>query len=233
MSLDARHVSCIVPVFNGERYVAQALRSVLDQTAGAPEIIVVDDGSTDATADVVRRFDGRVRYFRQPNSGPTRARNFGLSVASGRFLAFLDADDLWCPDKLGRQLEVFARDPRLDYCGTAVENFADTPAEATLSGRAATVAGWSVISLLARRKAFDRVGPFRPEFAHAADTDWFLRATELGLAGSLIPEALVRRRLRADSRSQEHVRRSQREYLELVKAHLDRKRARGSERPKP
>ena len=227
--MDARDVSCIIPVFNGERHIEAALRSVLDQTAGVPDVIVVDDGSTDSTADIVRRFGSGVRYFCQPNAGPTRARNLGLSKAGGSLVAFLDADDLWCREKLARQLDAFDLHPRLDYCVTWVENFAETPTEEVNAGRPATVAGFSVVSLLARRAAFDRVGPFRSDLQHAADTHWFLRAGELGLVHRVIDEVLVRRRLRSNSRSQEHARRSQREYLELLKAHLDRKRARASE----
>lgn len=228
MTMDGRDVSCIIAVFNGEDHIEEALRSVLDQTAGAPEVIVVDDGSTDSTPDIVRRFNGAVRYFHQPNAGPTQARNRGLSQVRGRFVAFLDADDVWCREKLARQLDAFEHDPRLDYCVTSVENFTDTPGEQMVSGRPATVAGFSTITLLARREAFERVGHFRVDLQHASDTAWFLRAADMGLRYTLIHDVLVRRRLRANSRSQEHARRSRREYLELVKAHLDRKRARAS-----
>jgi glycosyltransferase involved in cell wall biosynthesis len=233
MSAAARDVSCIIAVFNGERYLSEALASVIEQSAGAPEVIVVDDGSTDSTADIVRRFGDRVRCLRQPNSGQAHARNAGVAQARGRFLAFLDADDLWCREKLARQLEAFADDPRLDYCVTVVENFVDAADELVVTGRPATVPGFSAVSLLVRRDAFDRVGPFRIDLAHASDTEWFLRAAELGLADKLIPEVLVRRRLHADSRSQQHNRRSRREYLGLVKAHLDRRRARAAEKGTP
>jgi glycosyltransferase involved in cell wall biosynthesis len=230
MSLDARHVSCIIAVFNGEPYLSETLASVLEQGAGPPEVIVVDDGSTDSTAEIVRTFGDRVRYLRQPNSGQAQARNTGVAHARGDFLAFLDADDLWCRDKLARQLEAFAENPRLDYCVTAVENFVDPAGNLVSSGRPATVPGFSAVSLLVRRGPFDRVGPFRADLAHASDTEWFLRAAELGLVGRLTSEALVRRRLHAGSRSQQHIRQSQREYLGLVKAYLDRKRARAAGR---
>jgi len=229
----AGNVSCVIAVFNGAPYLSQALTSVLGQSAGDPEVIVVDDGSTDATVDIVRRYADRVRYLRQPNSGQAQARNTGVARARGRFLAFLDADDLWCREKLERQLDAFAADPRLDYCVTAVENFVDPAGGLVVTGRPATVPGFSAVSLLVRRDAFDRVGPFRVDLAHASDTEWFLRAAERELAGRLIPEVLVRRRLHAGSRSQQHGLQSQREYVGLVKAHLDRKRAQAAEEGTP
>ena len=95
-------ISCIVPVYNGERYLAETLQSILGQRVGPLEVIVVDDGSTDGTAGVARRFGSAIRVLHQTNAGPAAARNLGLSEARGDFVAFLDADDLWKPDKLAR-----------------------------------------------------------------------------------------------------------------------------------
>ena len=88
-------ISCIVPVYNGERYLRQALDSILTQTYRPLEIIVADDGSTDGTAAVVTRYGDQIHYIRQDNSGAPAVRNLGLRVAHGEFVAFLDADDLW------------------------------------------------------------------------------------------------------------------------------------------
>lgn len=103
-------VSVIVPAYNAERYIADALASVLGQTCQDVEIIVVDDGSTDATADIVGTVaagDPRVRLVEQPNGGVARARNSALALARGEFVAPLDADDLWYPDKLRAQVTRF------------------------------------------------------------------------------------------------------------------------------
>src|SRR5215469_8348389 len=97
-------VSCIVPVFNGEQYLAEALDSILTQTYRPLEIIVADDGSTDGTAAVVARYGNRVRYLFQPNAGTAAACNLGIKAAQGDFIGFLAADDLWHPEKLARQL---------------------------------------------------------------------------------------------------------------------------------
>ena len=100
-------VSCIVPVYNGERYLREALDSILAQTYRPLEIIVADDGSADGTAGVVATFGDQVRYVRQHNQGPSSARNLGIRVPTGDFIAFLDADDLWHPEKLARQIARF------------------------------------------------------------------------------------------------------------------------------
>src|ERR1700749_83796 len=102
-------VSVIMPAYNSGRYLAESVRSVQAQTFGGWELVVVDDGSTDDTGEVARRLaeaDARVRYVRRPNGGQAAARNTGLAEARGRLVAFLDADDLWLPEKLEAQMEV-------------------------------------------------------------------------------------------------------------------------------
>jgi len=95
-------ISCIVPVFNGERYLPEALQSILSQSYRPLEIIVADDGATDRTAEIAAAFKARVRYMKQDNAGSAAARNLGIHAASGDLLAFLDADDLWHAEKLER-----------------------------------------------------------------------------------------------------------------------------------
>jgi glycosyltransferase involved in cell wall biosynthesis len=112
-------VSVVIPAFNHGRYVGEAVRSALDQSYPDLEVIVIDDGSTDDTREAIRGFGDRVRYFHQENRGLAAARNRGIGESRGDFVAFLDADDLWLPRKLERQLEVFDRHPsvRLVYAG--------------------------------------------------------------------------------------------------------------------
>ena len=101
-------VSCIIPVFNGERYVAEAIISVLRQSHQELEILVIDDGSSDRTPEIVQSFGPPVHYDRQENAGGPAARNRGLGLMRGEFVAFLDADDRWDGDKLACQLARFA-----------------------------------------------------------------------------------------------------------------------------
>ncbi len=124
MKGDARQnlVSVIIPTFNRAHLIRETIDSVLKQTYQNFEIIIVDDGSTDNTAEVVKSYsDPRISYFYQPNSGlPAKARNVGLTRASGEFIAFLDSDDIWFPRKIERQLTEFAKNPELLGIGTNV-----------------------------------------------------------------------------------------------------------------
>ena len=107
----APYVSVIVPTHNSAAFIAAALDSVLAQTFTDYEIIVVDDGSTDDTGEVLRRFDGRIISHRQQNQGASAARNAGIRSARGELVCLLDADDLWRPEKLSRQVAVMAAEP--------------------------------------------------------------------------------------------------------------------------
>lgn len=110
-------VSIITPCYNGEKYIAQTIRSVLEQTYENWEMIIVDDGSSDGSADIIRSFtDSRIRLMQQENSGSAAARNAGIRAAQGRYLALLDADDLWEPEFLTRQLEFMQKHKALCVC---------------------------------------------------------------------------------------------------------------------
>src|SRR5690242_5053753 len=104
-------VSVIIPAYNSERYIADALRSVLAQTYMPQEIIVVDDGSSDGTARALDPFRSTIRYIYQKNRGEPAARNTGMREAKGDYIAFLDADDLWLPEKLDLQMTYLAAHP--------------------------------------------------------------------------------------------------------------------------
>jgi glycosyltransferase involved in cell wall biosynthesis len=115
-------VSVLIPVYNGEPYVSEAIASVLAQTYRRLECLVIDDGSTDRTPEIVDRFGASVRFLRKNNGGVAQARNFGAARAEGQYLALLDADDVWRPDKLERQMAVIAADPDvgLVYAGAEI-----------------------------------------------------------------------------------------------------------------
>lgn len=117
-------ISVVIPVFNGAAYVAQAIDSVLDQTVPPTEVVVVDDGSSDSTAEVVQRYQPRVLYRRQANQGPGAARNLGIRESKGEFLAFLDSDDLWLPEKLRLQKAALDEDPELNLVFCHMSRFA-------------------------------------------------------------------------------------------------------------
>ncbi|MFO1456183.1 MAG: glycosyltransferase family 2 protein [Steroidobacteraceae bacterium] len=114
-------VSVVIPTYNYGRFIARAIDSALGQTATPAEVIVVDDGSTDDTDEVLARYAGRIRVLRQANRGVSAARNAGIDSASGDFVAFLDSDDLWLPTKLERQIELFERYPASGAIGCGVQ----------------------------------------------------------------------------------------------------------------
>ena len=230
-------ISCIVPVFNGERYLREALDSILAQTYRPLEIIVADDGSTDGTAAIVASYREQVRYLSQPNAGPAAARNLGLGATKGEFVAFLDADDLWHPEKLARQMARFQARPDLDVCITHVRNFwiPELIEEAALyrvhPRLTDAVPGYTTVTLLARRTLFDTVGRFNSALQHGDSTEWFLRAVEHGVVMELLPDVLLYRRLHHGNRTRHLGSASRDSYLQIVKASLDRRRRLNHDRP--
>jgi glycosyltransferase involved in cell wall biosynthesis len=224
-------VSCIIPVFNGERYLAETLDSVFAQTHRVFEVIVADDGSTDRSAEIARSFAG-VQCVPQANAGHAAARNLGLSIATGDFVAFVDADDLWHPEKLARQLARFDARPELGVAFTHLENFWSPDADPSQrpNGEAfRPIPGYTSVTMLARRDVFARVGPLDVTLKHGNDREWFCRAAEQSVVMEMMPDVLVRRRLHASNRSAAHGDTSRAEYLRILKASLDRRRSGGGE----
>lgn len=222
-------ISCIVPVFNGERYLREAIESILAQTYRPLEIIVADDGSTDKTAAVVAGYGERVQYLHQSNAGPAAARNLGLRAAQGEFVAFLDGDDLWHPEKLARQMARFQARPNLELCLTHVRNFwipelHEEAARFRKHRRAEALPGYITSALLARHTLFHTVGQFDAALRHGDDTDWFLRVAEHGAVIELLRDVLTYHRMHHANLSRRHAAASREEYVRIVKAALDRRR---------
>lgn len=167
-------ISVIVPVHNAERYLEEALRSVLAQGYRPLDLVVVDDGSRDGSAQVARSFP-EVRLFRQENAGPAAARNRGLREAQGDLIAFIDADDLWTAGRLAWQLELLKQRPELELVGGAVRIFgeAQPPSE--------PITTFTFGSCLHRRGVFDTVGLLDESLRFGEDTDWIARAREAGV----------------------------------------------------
>jgi glycosyltransferase involved in cell wall biosynthesis len=222
-------VSCIVPVYNGARFLAEALDSILDQNWPAHEVLVVDDGSTDATADVLRGFGSRVRVLPQSNRGPAAARNAAIVRATGSFIAFLDADDRWLPGKLDRQLARFRQRPELMICFAWFRNIrgADSlEGDPLLDPAFWPVTPFSPCTLLARRAVFKQVGMFDPALRRGEDTEWFARVMMKGIRYETMPDVLVERRIHEANLSRDRPP-SHESVLEAIKSALDRRRQEG------
>ena len=174
-------LSVVVPVYNGEGFLAGCVENLRRQTRPPDEVIVVDDGSTDGTAAVARRLVGDVRYLRQANDGPGAARNRGLELARGSVVGLLDVDDVWPVDRSELLLFHLAREPALDAVLGRVQHVRGPVAgsgEPAFVPLGAPVHALLLGSGLYRRAMFDRIGPFAEELRIGDDTDWFLRAME-------------------------------------------------------
>jgi glycosyltransferase involved in cell wall biosynthesis len=219
-------VSVVVPAYNAEAFLGEALDSILRQEYEPLEIIVVDDGSQDATAGVVAAFGDRVRYFYQENRGAPAARNRGLDLARGSLVAFLDADDWWSDRKLELQFKHLRADPSLGivlghtqevrYSETVdgIERFVPLrPAQPMLS----------MGSALIRKAVFARVGLFDETLLFCDDIDWFLRARENAISIRILPE--ITQYYRKHSRSITANRELEMKYrLAAFKKSIDRRR---------
>lgn len=182
-------VSVIIPAYNAADYVGRAIESALNQTHAPLEVIVIDDGSRDNTAEQVAQYPAPVRLLRQPNGGPAAARNHGARVANGEWLALLDADDAWLPHKLERQLP-YLSEPTIALVH-ACEPAEYAPREATFE------ALWKrnfllTSSVLIRRTAFDETGRFNEdrELIGVEDYNLWLRMAARGLRVIGHPELL-------------------------------------------
>ncbi|HEY7268738.1 MAG TPA: glycosyltransferase family A protein [Dehalococcoidia bacterium] len=224
-------VSVVIPVFNGAKFLHQAIQSALAQTLPAEEVIVVDDGSTDRSGETADGFGGIVRCLRREHGGQSAARNAGAAVASADLIAFLDADDVWLPDKLRIQASRLVEEPGLECVFTLVDHFYEKGEAQGLDIRVGQAAGGLLPStILIRREAFARVGPFDEGLDVGEFIDWYVRAQDLGLRCEMIQRVLVRRRIHAGNVSHRLASRRD-DYLRVVRAGLQRRRGDTSGEP--
>jgi len=243
-------VSAVIPVYNGERYLREAIESALSQDYPKLEVVVIDDGSSDGSAGITQSYAGLahaslarhpLRYHHQDNAGLSAAQNAGVQHARGEFIAFLDCDDVWTPGKISLQMETFSTQPELDMVFGHVEQFVspellqdtqgETPGE--VQNDAAIMPGYSTGTLLARRDVFQRAGLFSSEFRLGEFLDWYARATDAGLRSAMLAPVLLRRRIHQHNMGvRDRDKRS--DYLRVFKASLDRRRkAKSNEKEKP
>lgn len=219
----------VVPAYNAERYLAEALETILAQSEVRVEVVVVDDCSTDGTRRLAESFADRgVRCLGSPaRRGVGAARNLGIAAVTGEFLAFLDADDLWPAGRTG--ILVAALRSHGGPCiaiGMAEQFICPTlsPAQqARLRAPPPPVPAYMAGGVLMRRTDFDRVGPFDVSLTFGEFIDWFGRARKAGLAEVQVPDIVLRRRLHADNMTIRQ-RASATDYLEVIRRELARKK---------
>lgn len=219
-------VSVVIPVHNGARFLAEAIRSALDQTYPPHEVIVVDDGSDDASAAIAASHKATV--IRQPNRGVSAARNAGLAKASGEYVALLDADDIWLPTKLEQQLLAISTRAATGLCTTRFSYFlhpgvAPPPLldQATLGTPQPKTcpSTW-----LVHRALFRLVGLFPEHIRVAEDIAWLGRVQDAGATVVALDECLVAKRIH-DVNLSGNFTETQRETFAALRASLARKRS--------
>ena len=183
-SLSSPYVSVVIPVYNGAKYLGDAIKSALDQTVPPREIIVIDDGSMDRTPQVAAAFGPPVSYCRQDRQGPPAARNSGIQKATSEWISVLDSDDVWPENSLELQLAPVREDPSLQVVagyallwpgpgGESVPLPYELPPEPRLV--------MNLGSALIRKSLFGRLGSLNTKLFYCDDWDWFMRARELGI----------------------------------------------------
>jgi glycosyltransferase involved in cell wall biosynthesis len=233
--------SIVIPAYNAERYLGEAIESALAQDYAPVETIVVDDGSSDRTAEVARSHEG-VTVIEQENAGPAAARNRGFTASGGAFVAFHDADDMMPPEKLSVQIGEMLADPAIGCVlaeqellieeGTELPFWAEgSPVPTVMPARPEELAGEPDVhpmTMVVRREVFERVGGFDEEMRAAEDFDWMLRAAEAGVEFARLSRVLLRRRVHPASLTQDAVAGRAGHFLALRKR-IQRHRARAGD----
>jgi glycosyltransferase involved in cell wall biosynthesis len=221
-------ISVVIPMYDCVLYLADAVESVLGQTLPPFEVILVDDGSTDGSLALARSFEPRVKVVSQANRGIGGARNTGIRLATGDYLAFQDADDLWALDKLALQWQVLGKRPDLDSVYGSVRQFYSPEMDVSEAERKQmsqkTVSTPVAAASLFRRSSFDRVGLFREDVRIGEFVDWLARADDLGLRYFGIDSIVIERRIH-NTNTGVRERQSRFQYARVLKDVLDRRRA--------
>jgi glycosyltransferase involved in cell wall biosynthesis len=189
-------------VWNGERDVIEAATSVLEQLGDDDELVVVDDGSTDRTVELLTSLGDRIRLLTAPHRGVSAARNTSVATCRGRYQGFIDADDRWAPGALTTLIEALEADPDADVVVGLADEFLDEALTHTpgveLRDPVQGARGWFLGTMLGRREVFDRVR-FDEDQPMASTTDWLARARAAGVRFRPVDRVVLDRRLRHDS----------------------------------
>ena len=228
---EAPSISVIIPVYNGARFLGEALQSVDDQTLRPLEVLVVDDGSTDGSAGIAESRPG-VRCLRMAHRGVSAARNLAVREARGEWLAFLDADDRWLPERLQVQVAASRDLPQTAIFLGLKRILVESPAPAWYDGppTGAEIPSYEPSVWLVRREAFGVAGDFDTTKTRGEDVEWLSRAADCGLAMHVCERVLVERRIHSENVSAAHFDRKSL-MLEILRESVGRKRARAGGQP--
>lgn len=219
-------ISVIMPVFNGEDFLEEAIDNIRKQWYQPLEIIIVDDGSEDETATVAAQFEKEVRYVYQSNKGPAAARNTALKIAMGELVAFLDVDDLWAENRLTTQSDFLKAHPDVEIVQGLIQDLQAVKKTGDATVFKAVSDPYFSVNLgaaLYRKKVFDKVGFFDETLRYNEDTDWFIQAWDNHIKKAKLDEvALYYRKHDKNMTNVDHAQRSG--FTWLLKRRLDRHR---------
>ncbi|MBU3637346.1 glycosyltransferase family A protein [Polynucleobacter sp. es-MAR-4] len=215
-------VSVIIPAYNGELYICEAIESALRQTIKPLEILVVDNGSSDRTESFVSKFHG-VRYIRTETANVGAARQLGVNQSLGNFVAFLDQDDVWLAHKTEMQLDYLNKNPDkgavIGLQSIFLEPGVDKPHWLKESFIRRALPGYLPSALMVRRDMFNASGGFDTNFLMASDVDWFFNAHQNGVSVGMVDCVVVEKRIHGHNDSY-NVSKSQNEILRVIKRSL-------------
>ena len=195
-------VSVIIPVYNGSRYLAATIESVLAQTYPLHEIIVIDDGSTDSSPDILRAYGDRLRVTRQTNQGVAATRNAALKQATGDVINFIDQDDLWPAGRTEALVSALQSDPdALVAAGQVEVLYERSRPPSPLDNFGTAVREFYVGSLCIRKEVFDLLGPLHTGLGYADDVDFFMRRREANIKTVYVDDVTLRYRLHESNTS--------------------------------
>lgn len=224
-------------IYNGEQYVVESIKSVLQQDVASLELIIVDDGSTDNSVAVMQsyiktyvdsnRFPYKIYLYARNHRGFAASQNDALRSAQGDYLAFIDADDLWEEGKLSKQLAVMNETPDLDMVFGYTQQFRSPELSEEESKKIYCPSdkqpAVTAVSMLIRHPSFKKVGNFNEKWEKGPFIDWYARAEEMGLTHVMLADILFRRRLHKNNMGR-HRRHRSIDYVRIIKEALDRRR---------
>lgn len=219
-------VSVVIPAFNASKNIEETLNSVLNQDYTNIEVIVVDDGSQDNTADIVKKFD--VIYIYQNNQGKPAAMNKGFLAAKGEFIASIDSDDLWDSKKISKQVEAFNSNPELEIVFCFVKQFLCPKIEQAehkfyIPENTEILSGHTTIAMLLKKESFLRIGPFDEEYRFGDFIQWYGRAKDLNINETVLNDVLVYRRIHKSNLGSDQMA-AKLSYMKVIKERLKRQK---------
>jgi glycosyltransferase involved in cell wall biosynthesis len=228
-------VSVILPVRNGERYIREAIDSVLAQDSPVHELIVTDDGSTDGTPAVLESYGSRIKVITQAPASQAIAMNAGITAATGVLLSFQDADDVWTPGRMTAMLAALGEDDDAVY--GKVEQFVSPDLGPAHAGRlrvdTTPQIAYLLQTLLVRRKAFDSVGMLDDKLTSGANIDWISRSRLVGLSAAASSFVVTRRRIHEHNLGRTMGAEKNANLVAIMRSHLNRHRDEGVRPARP